>query len=183
MGRRRYTDAQIRDMRERAAVGASHTRLAEEFGCSQPLVSKIVSGAVYRHAGGPLLEYDAQRGRWQPGERPIGARDGQPTTWTAEEDALLGTATDRHVARVLGRATNAVATRRSRLGIPPAAPGTSSGFTASTKLLGRSRWERREAGMTVTEIAAQDGVSEATVSASILLYAARRRQERDGGLA
>lgn len=175
---RRYTDAQIRAMRERAASGANHMRLAEEFGCSQPLVGQIVTGAIYSQAGGPILARDVRRSRWVPGQQG-GNRAGQPTTWTPEEDALLGTMTDRHVARVLGRATNAVATRRSRLGIPPAAPATSSGYTGAPRLRGRSRWERHQAGMTMTEIAAQDGVSTATVSASILLYAARRRQERE----
>ena len=39
--------------------------------------------------------------------------------WTAEEDALLGTMTDREVAARLGRSVHVVAHRRQRLGILP----------------------------------------------------------------
>lgn len=43
------------------------------------------------------------------------ARDG--SAWTAEEDALLGTAADRVIAEQLARSSVAVSNRRKKLGI------------------------------------------------------------------
>ncbi len=43
------------------------------------------------------------------------SRDGKP--WTPQEDALLGTDTDRVIAEKLGRSTVSVGNRRTKLGI------------------------------------------------------------------
>lgn len=43
------------------------------------------------------------------------SRDGEP--WTPQEDALLGTTTDRAIAAKLQRSSVAVSNRRTKLGI------------------------------------------------------------------
>ena len=44
------------------------------------------------------------------------SRDGEP--WTPEEDAILGTDSDRVIAAKLRRSSVAVSNRRTKLGIP-----------------------------------------------------------------
>ena len=54
--RGRFTDEQIRVMRTRYAHGASQQSLALDYAVTNGLVSQIVRGLRYRHAGGPITK-------------------------------------------------------------------------------------------------------------------------------
>lgn len=65
-GRRgRFTDEQILTMRERYAHGASQMALARDYRITNGLVSQIVRGLRYAHAGGPIA---TKRERYNHGE-------------------------------------------------------------------------------------------------------------------
>lgn len=102
-------------------------------------------------------------------------RSGRRSTWTSEEDRLLGTAPDADVAIRLSRSSASVETRRARLGIPPYDRRSTGGAEPidPRSLVGRSRYERRLSGMSVSAIAAADGVTISSASKSIRRYAAR----------
>lgn len=51
---RKLTVEQVQLMRERRALGARQKDLAEQFGITDGLVSQIVRGLRWAHAGGPL---------------------------------------------------------------------------------------------------------------------------------
>ncbi|TDL44056.1 hypothetical protein [Microbacterium oleivorans] len=65
-GRRgRFTDQQVRTMRERYAHGAAQQRLADDYEITNGLVSQIVRGLRYRNAPGPIT---TKRERYNRGQ-------------------------------------------------------------------------------------------------------------------
>ncbi len=85
---------------------------------------------------------------------------------------MLGTDIDRVVARRLGRSLGNVQRRRTLLRVAPYGH-TSPGESTASDLAGKERYHRNLAGLTIREIADQDGVSPSTVSDSITLYRSR----------
>jgi hypothetical protein len=55
------SDEQVREIRERSALGAVGTDLAKEFGTTPQTVSNLVTGKVRSEAGGPIRESRPRR--------------------------------------------------------------------------------------------------------------------------
>lgn len=172
MTARRYTDAQVRGMRERAAAGENHLRLAAEYGCSQPAIGQIVRGHVYRDAGGPILPDDPARGRWRPGA------PGTPALqWTPAWDDLLGTMSDQQVAAAIGCSARSVMRRRNALGIRPWRDIAHGEVLDAADMVGAERHEAVRGGLSVTALAERDGVTVSAICMSIREYWRRRAAE------
>lgn len=85
---------------------------------------------------------------------------------------MLGTDFDRAIAARLGRSLKGVQRRRWLLDIAPHGV-TSHGSSSPAELVGKSRYERQLAGLTLQEIADQDGVPRSAVNDTIQLYKSR----------
>lgn len=65
------TEEEIVEIRERYAAGeATQAELAEEFGTSQPYISRITRGDIWAGADGPIVD-----GRRRPGRRALSCED------------------------------------------------------------------------------------------------------------
>ena len=62
-GKRKMTDEQVVEIRERHAAGETQKALADEFGLAQPVLGYLVRGITYSDVGGPLLKARPRRTR------------------------------------------------------------------------------------------------------------------------
>jgi hypothetical protein len=103
----------------RAVRVESEAAVAHWWGVDKATVCKWrrVLGVPKSNAGSRRLYARGMRKNMTPAVRTVAGK----RPWLPEEDALLGTMTDREVARRLGRTKAAVTARRERKGIPPVA--------------------------------------------------------------